>query len=149
MFKANVRKKIVILVNEAYTSEGCGNLYKIKSSKIYKCKKCFEIFDRDTNSAKNINCKKNCLKKNENLEKNYNMIDSKAFTGIGLAISSVGLMYYPLRYIITIRRLRKRLTQDFATKATAEEAAEDTFAMMLGSVSFLMLGKLVKLYETK
>jgi IS605 OrfB family transposase len=57
MFKANVRKKIVILVNEAYTSQGCsscGSLYKINSDKVYRCKKCLEIFDRDTNSAKNI-----------------------------------------------------------------------------------------------
>lgn len=56
-FKSSVKKKIVILVNEAYTSQGCsncGSLYKIKSSKVYKCKNCLQIFDRDTNSAKNI-----------------------------------------------------------------------------------------------
>jgi IS605 OrfB family transposase len=58
VYKAScLKNKIVKLVNEAYTSQGCsscGNLYKIGSSKRYECVKCKGEFDRDTNSAKNI-----------------------------------------------------------------------------------------------
>ena len=57
-YKCKVNCKKVFFVNESYTTQGCskcGNLWKsIGSSKIYKCKKCDFICDRDVNSAKNI-----------------------------------------------------------------------------------------------
>lgn len=58
IYKAKLLNKKVIMVNEAYTTQGCsccGNLWKtIGSSKVYKCSKCESVFDRDINSAKNI-----------------------------------------------------------------------------------------------
>jgi putative transposase len=58
LYKAESRGKKVFMIQEHYTTQccsGCGNLWKtIGSSKIYKCKKCNLVCDRDTNSAKNI-----------------------------------------------------------------------------------------------
>jgi IS605 OrfB family transposase len=58
IYKASTMKnKVVKLVNESYTSQGCsscGKLYNIGSSKFYECKRCGLQSDRDTNSAKNI-----------------------------------------------------------------------------------------------
>ncbi len=57
LYKTNTTNRKTRLVNEAYTSQGCsscGRLYKIKDSKIYNCKFCGFVSDRDTNSAKNI-----------------------------------------------------------------------------------------------
>lgn len=57
-YKALLLNKKVIMVHEAYTTQGCsccGNLWKtIGSEKVYKCSKCKSTFDRDVNSAKNI-----------------------------------------------------------------------------------------------
>jgi IS605 OrfB family transposase len=58
LYKATLYNKRVFFINEAYTTQccsSCGNLNKdIKDSKIYNCKKCKKVFDRDENSAKNI-----------------------------------------------------------------------------------------------
>lgn len=58
IYKATtIKNKVVKLVNESYTSQGCsscGNLYNINSSKVYKCPICKLETDRDMNSAKNI-----------------------------------------------------------------------------------------------
>jgi IS605 OrfB family transposase len=57
MYKATMKRKYVLPVNEAYTSQTCshcGNMYKPGSSKIYNCSSCSSILDRDVNSAKNI-----------------------------------------------------------------------------------------------
>ena len=60
LYKANLLNKKVIMINEAYTTQGCsccGNLWKsIGSSKIYNCinNTCDAVYDRDVNSAKNI-----------------------------------------------------------------------------------------------
>jgi putative transposase len=46
------------VVNEAYTSKvctNCGNYKKdLGSAKVYNCKKCKAIIDRDVNGARNI-----------------------------------------------------------------------------------------------
>lgn len=58
LYKAKTRNKKVFMIPEYYTTQccsSCGNLWKtIGSSKIYNCKKCNLVCDRDTNSAKNI-----------------------------------------------------------------------------------------------
>jgi IS605 OrfB family transposase len=58
VYKAESRGKKVFMIPEPYTSQccsRCGNLWRtIGSSKIYNCKKCKLVCDRDTNSAKNI-----------------------------------------------------------------------------------------------
>lgn len=58
LYKAKTLNKKVFMIPEHYTTQGCsgcGNLWKdIGSSKIYNCKKCNLVCDRDTNSAKNI-----------------------------------------------------------------------------------------------
>ena len=58
LYKALTRGKKVFMIPEHYTTQccsTCGNLWKtIGSSKIYSCKKCNLVCDRDTNSAKNI-----------------------------------------------------------------------------------------------
>lgn len=57
-YKAESRGKKVFMIPEPYTTQccsRCGNLWRtIGNSKIYKCKKCKLVCDRDTNSAKNI-----------------------------------------------------------------------------------------------
>jgi putative transposase len=56
--KAKERGCQVILVSEHYTSKtcgGCGNLKQnLGSNKIYVCKKCNAILDRDVNGARNV-----------------------------------------------------------------------------------------------
>ena len=46
------------MVNERYTSKVCSVCGEFKddldSSKIYKCKKCMSIIDRDVNGCRNI-----------------------------------------------------------------------------------------------
>lgn len=57
LFKAELEGKLVIAVNESYTTKTCcccGNIYDINSSKIYSCKHCGMVADRDCNGAKNI-----------------------------------------------------------------------------------------------
>jgi IS605 OrfB family transposase len=58
LYKATTRHKKVFMIPEHYTTQGCsgcGNLWtNIGASKIYDCKKCKLVCDRDTNSAKNI-----------------------------------------------------------------------------------------------
>jgi len=47
----------VIIQNEAYTSQtcsGCGNLQRIGGSKIYRCRRCELVMDRDVNGARGI-----------------------------------------------------------------------------------------------
>jgi putative transposase len=58
LYKAStIEGKVVIPVNEAYTSQtcsSCGSRYKPGASKVYHCTSCNAIFDRDVNAAKNI-----------------------------------------------------------------------------------------------
>ena len=48
----------VAIVNEAYTSKTCsccGNVkYNLGGAKVYKCRACRAVMDRDVNGAKNI-----------------------------------------------------------------------------------------------
>ena len=48
----------VAIVNEAYTSKTCsccGNVkYNLGGAKVYKCRACGAVMDRDVNEAKNI-----------------------------------------------------------------------------------------------
>lgn len=56
IYKSKTTGKKVILVNERYTSKTCsvcGNLQEM-TDRIYNCKSCDSIVDRDINSAKNI-----------------------------------------------------------------------------------------------
>jgi putative transposase len=61
-FKAEERNKKIFNVNESYTTltcSSCGNVYDVKTAKIYKCqnKECSHnghVIDRDMNAAKNI-----------------------------------------------------------------------------------------------
>jgi IS605 OrfB family transposase len=56
IYKAKTRGKKVILVNEMYTSmtcSNCGNVQKMEN-RIYECKSCNSLVDRDINAAKNI-----------------------------------------------------------------------------------------------
>jgi IS605 OrfB family transposase len=57
-FKAIQYGRHVIIQNESYTSMTCGNcgiLHKnLGGSKIYQCKNCLKIIDRDINGARNI-----------------------------------------------------------------------------------------------
>jgi putative transposase len=56
--KAKEKGRIIIESNESYTSKtctNCGNLHEnLKGNKIYECKKCGIIIDRDVNGARNI-----------------------------------------------------------------------------------------------
>ena len=56
--KANEYKRSVILCDEAYTSKTCGNCghidLKLGSKKVYECKECRVVIDRDINGARNI-----------------------------------------------------------------------------------------------
>ena len=57
LYKAKVANKTVKIVPEHFTTQtcsNCGSRYKIEDSKIYNCENCKKIFDRDSNSAKNI-----------------------------------------------------------------------------------------------
>jgi len=54
----------VYTVNEAYTSKtctNCGNIYDIGTSKIYSCRECGIVIDRDINASRNIFLKYCCL----------------------------------------------------------------------------------------
>lgn len=57
-YKCKYKNTKYIEIDEAYTSKSCSNCgnYKknMKAEKIYKCKKCGTIIDRDINGAKNI-----------------------------------------------------------------------------------------------
>ena len=52
------KNKYLILCTENYTSKACTNCGHIKQNlggnKIYKCKKCKSVIDRDINGARNI-----------------------------------------------------------------------------------------------
>ena len=57
LYKADICGKLVIKVNEAFTSQTCsccGTINKVGCSKTYECIECKSIFDRDINAAKNI-----------------------------------------------------------------------------------------------
>ena len=58
LFKAREHGKVVIVVNEAYTSKTCtrcGELNeKLGGSKKFKCRACGLVLDRDINDARNI-----------------------------------------------------------------------------------------------
>lgn len=57
LFKATEKNKLVISVNEAFTSQTCsfcGKMYKPGCSKVYDCTHCHKRMDRDINAAKNI-----------------------------------------------------------------------------------------------
>jgi len=57
LFKAYEKNKKIFLVNEAFTTQTCsccGFHYKHGSSKIYECKACKKVMDRDINASKNI-----------------------------------------------------------------------------------------------
>jgi len=57
LFKATEKNKLVISVNEAFTSQTCsfcGKMYKPGCSKVYDCTHCHKRVDRDINAAKNI-----------------------------------------------------------------------------------------------
>ena len=56
-YKALVKNKLVVCVNEAYTSQSCsfcGSINKPGTSKVYNCLNCMKKIDRDINAAKNI-----------------------------------------------------------------------------------------------
>jgi len=56
--KAELMGRKVFIVNESYTSKACGFCGKINSTlkgkKVFKCKKCKLVIDRDVNGARNI-----------------------------------------------------------------------------------------------
>lgn len=57
IYKARLRGKKVVLVNEYLTSKtcsSCGGTQEPNDRRVYDCKKCLSVFDRDTNAAKNI-----------------------------------------------------------------------------------------------
>jgi len=57
LYKAKVLNKLVVPVNEAYTTKtcsGCGALNEVGCSKVFTCSKCSSVYDRDINAAKNI-----------------------------------------------------------------------------------------------
>jgi len=60
-FKCDIKNKNYGNINEMFTSKMCslcGNIDEnLKSSKIYNCKKCKTIMDRDVNGARNIHIK--------------------------------------------------------------------------------------------
>lgn len=56
-YKAGCYSKLVIEVNEAYTSQycsSCGTINNPLASKVYHCTHCNNTYDRDINAAKNI-----------------------------------------------------------------------------------------------
>ena len=57
-YKIKMRKGLLLLVDEHYTSKTCGNCGNIDdnlgSKKVYKCSKCNAEIDRDINGARNI-----------------------------------------------------------------------------------------------
>ena len=58
----------VIIQNEAYTSQtcsGCGNLQRIGGSKIYRCRRCELVMDRDVNGAPCGHCLMEPCRSNE------------------------------------------------------------------------------------
>ena len=58
IFKAKQYGRKVIIHNEAYTSQTCGNCgllnKELGANTIYSCKNCGKVSDRDTNGARNI-----------------------------------------------------------------------------------------------
>tara|TARA_B100000497_G_C7672595_1_gene405997 strand:- start:61 stop:1284 length:1224 start_codon:yes stop_codon:yes gene_type:complete len=56
-YKALINRKLIVSVNEAYTSKTCSNCGKIndpKSSEVYYCSGCNKKVGRDENASKNI-----------------------------------------------------------------------------------------------
>jgi putative transposase len=57
-YKCLINNSNYLMVNERYTSKVCSVCGEFKddldSSKIYKCKKCMSIIDRDVNGCRNI-----------------------------------------------------------------------------------------------
>ena len=57
-YKCNVKNNNYIEVNERYTSKMCSNCSNYKedlgANKVYNCKNCKKIIDRDINAARNI-----------------------------------------------------------------------------------------------
>jgi len=54
-FKCQERGCLLSIVGEEYTTKtcgGCGNLKKMGGLKMYKCKKCLFVLDRDYNGAR-------------------------------------------------------------------------------------------------
>ena len=58
LHKARVHGSKVAVVNESYTSKTCsccGNVkWNLGGNKVYDCRRCFAVMDRDANAAKNI-----------------------------------------------------------------------------------------------
>jgi transposase len=57
LYKASVENKIVLPINETYTTQTCsfcGHIYKPECSKVYNCVNCNKKIDRDMNASKNI-----------------------------------------------------------------------------------------------
>lgn len=57
LYKASINQKLVVLINEAYTTKTCsfcGKINEPKSSEIYKCSGCNKKVGRDENASKNI-----------------------------------------------------------------------------------------------
>lgn len=57
LFKAKIQNKLVLEINEAYTTKtcsSCGTLNDPKCSKVYKCNNCNSTFERDLSAAKNM-----------------------------------------------------------------------------------------------
>ena len=55
--KCNEFNKKLFYVDETYTSKTCGfcgNLYDVKSSRVFTCPSCNNSYDRDMNAARNI-----------------------------------------------------------------------------------------------
>jgi putative transposase len=57
-YKCEIENINFLMVNEYYTSKTCSNCgnynEKLGGNKIYDCKKCKKIFDRDVNACRNI-----------------------------------------------------------------------------------------------
>ena len=56
-YKCKINNSIYNEVDESWTSKmcsKCGSFNDVKSSKIYKCKECKIVIDRDANGARNI-----------------------------------------------------------------------------------------------
>jgi transposase len=57
-YKCSYNNKNLKIINESYTSKTCSTCGNVKNeenkTKIYECKKCNSLMDRDYNGAKNI-----------------------------------------------------------------------------------------------
>ena len=57
LYKASLNSKMVIKINEAFTTKTCsccGTMKDVGSSKTYDCDYCKAVLDRDFNASKNI-----------------------------------------------------------------------------------------------